>query len=230
MISVMDDGIGKVVEALAARGMRDNTLIVFQSDNGGVKNSLFAGDSKVSGGLPADNGPYRDGKATLYEGGTRVAALANWPGKIKPGVASGMIHVADMYPTIAGLAGASMVKNKPLDGMDVWQTIAEGKPSSRTELVYNVDPTAGAVRRGDWKLVWKATLPSKVELFDLSKDQSETTDLSGSNPEKVRELQDRITELAAEMAPPLLLMDMLRLAVSTPMVSADPSVLFNQGD
>jgi arylsulfatase A-like enzyme len=230
MISVMDDSIGRLVEALDARGMRDNTLIVFQSDNGGARSSLFAGDSKVAGSLPADNSPYRDGKGTLYEGGTRVVALANWPGKIKPGTVDGMIHVTDMYPTIAGLAGAGTGKSKPLDGMDVWPTIAEGRPSPRTELVYNVDPMAGAVRRGDWKLVWKAALPSKIELFDLSKDQSETTDLSGSNPAKVGELQDRITELATEMAPPLLLMDAVRLTFFAPMVSGDPSALFNQGD
>lgn len=230
MISVMDDGIGRLVETLTARGMRDNTLIIFQSDNGGVKSSLFAGDSKVSGGLPADNDPYRDGKGTLYEGGTRVAALVNWPGKINQGVAGGMMHVVDMYPTIAGLAGAPLGRNKPLDGMDVWQAIAESKPSPRTELVYNVDPMAGAVRRGDWKLVWKAALPPKIELFDLAKDQSEADDLSGSNPEKVSELQDRIIELATEMAPPLLLMDAVRLTFFAPMVSGDPSALFNQGD
>jgi len=77
MISVLDDGIGKVVAALEAKGLRDNTLIIFHSDNGGVKDSMFSGDSKVAGPMPADNGPYRAGKGTLYEGGTRVAAFAN---------------------------------------------------------------------------------------------------------------------------------------------------------
>lgn len=65
MISVLDDGVGKVVAALERRGMRDNTIIVFHSDNGGVRNSLFAGDSEIAGGLPASNGAYRDGKGTL---------------------------------------------------------------------------------------------------------------------------------------------------------------------
>ncbi|RWN33508.1 MAG: sulfatase [Mesorhizobium sp.] len=230
MISVLDDGIGKVVAALEKSGIRDNTIIVFHSDNGGVKNSMFAGDTKVGGELPADNGPYRDGKGTLYEGGTRVAALANWPGRIKPGVIDGMIHVVDMYPTLAGLAGAGLDKNKPMDGMDVWATVSEGKPSPRNELVYNIDPMAGAVRRGDWKLVWKASLPQKIELFNLAEDKSETTDLAEQNPEKVAELQARITELAAEMAPPQLLMEAVRLTFFAPPVTADPSVLFSLGD
>ncbi|RDJ08864.1 arylsulfatase B [Rhizobium grahamii] len=230
MISVMDDGIGKVVAALDKRGMRDDTIIVFHSDNGGVKSSLFAGDSKVAGGLPADNGPYRDGKGTLYEGGTRVVAFANWPGKIKPGTVEGMVHVVDMYPTLAALAGAKLDHNQPLDGMDLWPTISEGRPSPRLEIVYNVDPMAGAVRDGDWKLVWKASLPPSVELFDLSKDKSETTNLADSNADKVRDLQGRVTALAAEMKPPLLVMEAVRLTFFAPPVTPDPSVLFNLGD
>ncbi|MBS7742775.1 MAG: arylsulfatase [Chelatococcus sp.] len=230
MISVMDDGIGKVVTELEKRGMRDNTLIVFHSDNGGVTSSIFAGDSKVAGGLPARNGPYRDGKGTLYEGGTRVAALANWPGRIKPGAVNAMIHVVDMYPTIAALAGVETSKTKPLDGLNVWGALAGEEPSPRDEIVYNVDPMGAAVRRGDWKLVWKAALPQRLELFNLRVDKSETQDLAAKNPQKVLELKARIEDLAAEMAPPLLLMEAVRLTFYTPPVTADPALLFNLGD
>lgn len=83
----------------------------------------------MKGDLPPNNGPYRDGKGSVYEGGTRVVALANWPGRIKPGAISEMVHIVDMYPTFAGLAGAQLGKNKPLDGVDVWSTISEGKPA-----------------------------------------------------------------------------------------------------
>lgn len=230
MISVLDGGIGKLVAALEKRGMRDNTLIVFHSDNGGVTSSLFAGDSKVSGGLPANNGPYRDGKGTLYEGGTRVAALANWPGRIKPGKVGGMVHVVDMCPTLAAVAGAPLGKNKPLDGMNLWPALSEGKPSPRGELVYNVDPLAGAVRKDNWKLVWKAALPSRLELFDIAADPSETKNLSAENGDKLRELQDWITRLAGEMVQPLLLMDAARLTFYAPPVVADPATLFSLGD
>jgi arylsulfatase A-like enzyme len=230
MISVMDDGVGKVVAALEKRGLRENTVIILHSDNGGVMNSLFAGDSKIEGHLPADNGPYREGKGTLYEGGTRVAALANWPGKIKPGIVEGMIHVVDMYPTLAGLAGAELSGSKPLDGIDVWASISNNAPSPRSEIVYNVDPMAGAVRRGDWKLVWKATLPQKIELFNLADDRSETENLIGQNLDKARELQGRITELAGEMAPPLLLIEAVRLTFFAPPTIPDPATLFSLGD
>ena len=102
MVTCMDDEIGRVVAELDKKGLRDNTLIVFQSDNGGTRNAMFAGQmadlSKTK--LPCDNGSYRDGKGTLFEGGCRVAACANWPGHIKPGTVDGMIHVVDMYPTL----------------------------------------------------------------------------------------------------------------------------------
>lgn len=230
MISVVDDEVGKVVAALEKKGMRDNTLIVFSSDNGGVRSSMFAGDSKVEGGLPASNAPYREGKGTTYEGGTRVAAFANWPGHIKAGVVNQPLHMVDWYPTFAKLAGATPTKNKPLDGMDVWSTVSKGAPSPRKEMLYNVDPMGGALRMGDWKLVWKASLPPKVELFDLKSDPSEAKNLATGNQEKVALLQHRLTELAAQMAPPLLLMEAVRLTYFVPPISADPSVVLSGGD
>jgi arylsulfatase A-like enzyme len=72
----MDDQIGRVVDALDKKKIRDNTLSIFHSDNGGTKNSMFAGEVDVSKvKIPCDNGPYREGKGTLYDGGTRVCAL-----------------------------------------------------------------------------------------------------------------------------------------------------------
>src|SRR5215510_6755352 len=151
MITAMDDQIGRVIAALDKRKMRDNTLIIFQSDNGGPRSAQFTGEIDMSKStIPADNGPYRDGKGTLYEGGTRVVALANWPGHIKPGtVVDQPIHMVDLYPTLAGLAGASLAKTKPLDGLDVWPTLSQGKPSPRSEVVYDIEPFRGAVRKGD---------------------------------------------------------------------------------
>jgi arylsulfatase A-like enzyme len=198
----MDDQIGRVLAALDARGMRNNTLIVFHSDNGGTRDATFTGESKVKT-VPCDNGPLKAGKGTLYEGGTRVPAFANWPGHIKAGEVKSMIHVVDMLPTLAQLAGASTEKCKPLDGRYVWPAIADGKPSGRDEVVYNVEPFRAAVREGDWKLVWSNLLPSKVELFDIATDPNEQTNLSASQPEKVKELEARIEQLAGESAKPL---------------------------
>ena len=109
----------------------------------------------------------------------------------------------DMYATLARLAGAPPGKNKPLDGIDVWPTLGEGKPSPREEVVYDIEPFRAAVRKGDWKLVWQATLPSKVELFNLAQDPAEKVNLADTNPQKVAELQQRIESLARKAVPPL---------------------------
>ena len=206
-ITAMDDQIGRVVHALDERRMRDNTIIVFQSDNGGTRNAMFAGEGDMSKVIiPCDNGPYREGKGSLYEGGTRVPALVNWPGHIKSGsVVNGMMHVVDTYPTLAGLAGAKLDKSKPLDGVDMWPTISEDKPSPRTEVIYNIEPFRAGVREAEWKLIWRTPLPAAVELYNIAHDPSEKNNLAAQHPEKVAELQKRANQLAAVEAKPLLL-------------------------
>lgn len=227
MISTMDDGIGSLIEALDKKGMRQNTLIVFQSDNGGVTSAMFAGESKVAGKLPADNGPYRDGKGSLYEGGTRVCAFANWPGKIGSKKVNGLMHVTDMYPTLAAVAGADTSKAKPLDGLNAWKTISGDEASPRKEMVYNIDPMSGAIRDGDWKLVWTAALPGRVELFNLAKDPGEQKNLAERYPKYVQRMQERIRALAGEMAPPLLFGEAIKLTFGAPPVTPDPATAFN---
>ena len=207
-ITAMDDQIGRVIDALAKKKMLENTLIVFMSDNGGTRNAMFTGAiadvSKIT--IPCDNGPYREGKGTNYEGGTRVAAFATWPDHIKPGTNNEMMHVVDWYPTLVGLAGGTLGNNKPLDGVDVWSTISESKASPCTEIVYNVEPYRVAVRQGDWKLVWKILLPSSVELYNIPQDPSEKNNVAAQHPDIVATLQKRAQQLFAEGNKPLFMM------------------------
>lgn len=207
-ITAMDDQIGRVLAALANKKMLDNTLIAFMSDNGGTRNPMFSGAiADVSNTrIPCDNGPYREGKGTNYEGGTRVVAFANWPGHIKPGTkVDGMIHTVDWYPTLLSLADAKTEQAKAPDGQDLRGVLFEGKPSSRTEIVYNIEPFRAALREGEWKLLWRTTLPSSVELYNLASDPAESHNLAGEHPEKVAALQKRINELSTQAAKPLLL-------------------------
>ena len=200
MITSMDEQIGRVVAALDAKGLRENTLIVFQSDNGGPRDARLTGEIDMSKStIPADNGPWRDGKGSLYEGGVRVVALAHWPGHIPAGtVVQAPLHGVDMLPTLARLAGASLAGTKPLDGLDQWAAIAEGRPSARSEVVIDVEPFRAALRDGDWKLVWQATLPSRVELYDLKAAPGEKNDLAAAQPERVARMQQRLQEQAVE--------------------------------
>jgi arylsulfatase A-like enzyme len=116
-----------------------------------------------------------------------------------------MIHVVDMYPTLAALAGASTAKCLPLDGIDVWGTISENKPSPRTEIVYNIEPFRGAVREGDWKLIWRTLIPTSVDLYNLADDPYETNNVAAAHPDKVAAMEDRINALGKEAAKPLAL-------------------------
>ena len=216
MVTCLDDEIGKVVAALDKKGLRDNTLILFHSDNGGTKSALFAGQmadlSKTK--IPCDNGCYREGKGTLFEGGCRVAALANWPGHIRPQTVDGIIHAVDVFPTFATLAGASTAKCKPLDGLNVWSTIADGKPSPRSEVIYNVEPFRAAIRQGDWKLIWRPLIPSSVDLYNLADDPSEKTNVAAAHPDTVANLQARIEALGREAAKPLALMHIAKVGLA----------------
>jgi arylsulfatase A-like enzyme len=132
------------------------------------------------------------------------------------------------------LAGASTSTSKPLDGLDMWQTISGGKPSPCDEVVYNVEMFRGAVRKGDWKLVWRTSLPSKIELFDLAQDPYEKANVAGQNPEKVLPMQKRIDGLAGEMAKSLLLTEVFKgvtkgLAGKPPALP-DEDVFYEQAD
>jgi len=184
--------------------------------------------------LPCDNGPLRDGKGSLYEGGTRVVAFANWPGHIKAGsVSNELIHVVDLYPTLIGLSGARLGKNKPLDGLDVWGTISEGKASPRTEVIYNIEPFRAGVREGDWKLIWRTPLPQGVELYNIRLDPYEKQDVASANADRVTQLKKRAQELAAVSVKPLLLeteFKAMRERLHLPPALPSEDLMFNEED
>lgn len=146
MVAAMDEAIGQIVAALEEAGIRKETLIVFSSDNGGP-----------SPGQITDNGPLRAGKGTIYEGGVRVCAFANWPGQIPAGShVKEPIHMVDLFPTLVKLAGGSLTQKLPLDGLDVWPTITRGAKSPHDAILLCAQPNKAAVRAGDWKLLLNA--------------------------------------------------------------------------
>ncbi|MGB2611986.1 MAG: arylsulfatase [Isosphaeraceae bacterium] len=213
MITALDDQVGRIVAALEQKGLRDNTIILFASDNGGATSALFATgarsaeDRKESGGVglgekpPASNGHFRAGKGSLYEGGIRVPAFVNWPGKLKPAVVNEPVHMVDIMPTLLALAGGKGAEDHPFDGKDIWSTLAEGKPSPHEEILFNVEAIRGAMRKGNWKLVRMATFPGKTELYNLADDPEEKHNVADQHPEIVSELNARLIDYARQMKP-----------------------------
>jgi arylsulfatase A-like enzyme/peroxiredoxin len=208
MLTAMDEAIGKIVDAIDQSGQRANTLFLFSSDNGGP-----------APGKVTSNGPLRGQKGTAYEGGVRVPAFASWEGKIPAGsIVKEPLHIVDLYPTLLKLAGANIEQRLPLDGVDIWETIAEGKPSPHREILINAAPHWGALRAGEWKIVVNGGrefenfdgdstasvgtgIPKNVELFNLQRDPNETTDLAASAPDKVKELLDRWLDYRQQALP-----------------------------
>ena len=220
MVHRMDVQVGRIADAIEKRGWTGDTLFIFSSDNGGPT------------ALGASNGPYRAGKGTLYEGGTRVAAFASWPSRIRPGIIKEPLHMVDWFPTLLKLSGAPLEQKHPLDGRDIWPVLNAGASSPHDAILLNTTPATGAIRMGSWKLVLNGSVaandlngtgtagdpgaprgkvsrknPSKtagpaVELFNLADDPYEKTNLAGAHPEKVGELRARLDAYAREAAPP----------------------------
>jgi arylsulfatase A-like enzyme len=204
MVAAMDDAIGQIVAALKEKGILDNTLILFSSDNGGP-----------APGRLTDNTPLRAGKGTIYEGGVRVCAFALWPGHIPAGHIKEPLHMVDWYPTLVHLVGGSLDQKLPLDGKDIWPVLTQGAKSPHESiLLCGTVPKRVAIRMGDWKLLLNPNekdageakeadaATGKVELYNVVNDISEKNDLAAANPEKVKELRLKLGEYMKGFVPP----------------------------
>ncbi|OIP04901.1 MAG: hypothetical protein AUJ96_11790 [Armatimonadetes bacterium CG2_30_66_41] len=194
----MDDWIGKLVQALEETGQRDNTLILFVSDNGAPRGPWIAANDKYPGTYPnapvlGSNLPLRGFKSTMYEGGIRTPALLNWPGRLKPGKVTAPLHAVDWMPTLTHLAGYQPPRDLQWDGQDVWPVVtATARPAERT-LYFPFVNGKWAIRQGNWKLLCEGT-GKAPELYDLAADPNEERDLATDKPDVVAALQTRLTE------------------------------------
>jgi arylsulfatase A-like enzyme len=175
-VTCMDDSIGEILKLIRDRGEDQNTLVIFQSDNGGSGN----------GG----NAPLRGNKSTLWEGGLRVPFIARWPAKIPAGRTSDeFLTTLELMPTFAGAAGAATPAGVTLDGYNMLPTLAGEKSSPRSEMFWEFRGQKAA-RLGKYK--WLEAEQGRG-LYDLSSDISEKTDLSAKMPDKVAEFSAKWT-------------------------------------
>jgi arylsulfatase A-like enzyme len=190
MVSQLDAKIGQFVAALEKTGQRDSTLIVFTSDNGGIESLQNAYVGRVGHSpLNSENDPLRGQKNTLYEGGIRVCAFANWPGKLMPRKLTAPMHVVDWFPTIAHVVGFEPETDLKWDGVNQWPVLT-GQAQRPVERSIYIAMRSGAraLRHGNWKLIVAAG--GKAELYNLAVDPYEKKDLATTEPAKLAQLRE----------------------------------------
>ncbi len=189
MVSQIDAKMGAFVDALEATGQRQNTLVIFHSDNGGIESlkNAYVGDVPDSP-LNSENDPLRGQKATLYEGGTRVCAFANWPSVLHPSISSTPMHCVDWFPTIAEITGYKETTHLNWDGTSQWKTLRGSPPKDPQRTIYIAAGNGRSVRQGNWKLI--SMNSGKEEVFNLSEDPFEKNNLAKVEPEIVKHLRE----------------------------------------
>lgn len=211
-LMALDDGVGHIMRTLRETGQRDNTIVVFMSDNGGTINTY------------SNNAPLRGYKYMFGEGGVRIPMIVSWPGHLPQGQRrSGLVSGMDVFPTVVELAGGVPPKN--LDGQSLVPSLNdEAQDTGHEYLCFADGKKTWSIRQGDWKLInspgWQHqsyrldeenvahrsedyVYPEGLVLFDLKNDIGETTDLSASNPERVKNMTALYEAWRAEMGKPV---------------------------
>ena len=199
--SQMDHAIGQMVEALARTCQRDNTIIVFASDNGAIPADPLHDTDKYPGRheeMPrlGSNFPLRGQKAQMYEGGIRTPALINWPGVLRPRKLTHPLHITDWMPTFTRLVGYMPESDPQWDGVDVWPLLTgEAMAIERKPLFWNFRGASFGLREGGWKLIADETMVAEnTELYHIGTDPYETQDMAEKHPERVHRMLEMIAE------------------------------------
>lgn len=186
MVKSVDDSVGRIRAALKAKGLDDNTIIIFLSDQGGY----------------FENPPFHGGKRsdTLYEGGARVPFMINWPGVTKASQNQSVVQSTDLFPTLVEIAGGDPSVYPNMDGVSLLDTIRNDTVLERGEPLFGYrayEDLYASVREGDWKLL--AYRSGTLKLYNVVQDIGEKTDLAAKHPGRVKSLTNKLKRWEKEM-------------------------------
>ena len=203
MLENLDTNVGRVLQEIKDLSLRENTIIVFTSDNGGL--STLA--SRRSSGGPTCCLPLRAGKGWTYEGGIRIPTMVSWPGHLKPAESSVPGITMDLYPTILDLVGVGLKPKQHLDGISLVPVLkgSAGAEFKNRPLAWTYPHNHGsghspsnAIRMGKWKLIQltddKTETKDRYELYDLQADVGESENLAIKHYEKTHQMAKRLSE------------------------------------
>ena len=193
-VQEFDGEVGRIMETLDRLGLREKTLVLVSSDNGGTIEDEKGKDpgAVASGHLP--NAPWRGGKYDQFEGGHRMPCIASWPGHVPANkVSNELFGLVDMTATLAGLLGQTP-PSEAVDSVNVLPALLTEKPEHpvRDWLIFGNEPQHLALRKGSWKYIEPGSKDGGKAgvLFNLAQDPAETADLTARNPEVRKEMQD----------------------------------------
>ncbi|TWU47036.1 Arylsulfatase [Rubripirellula reticaptiva] len=183
-ISEIDWSVGQILDTLNSEGIDDNTLVIFTSDNGPAVGKA---------------NPLRGKKGQTYEGGMREATVIRWPGKLAAGMVNDQLMTTmDLLPTFAKLAGAEVPGDRIIDGKDIWPVLSGNEETPHEAFFYHKGNQLAAVRCGEWKL--HANPDGKpTELYNLTMDIGEKTNVLKENPKIARRLKRHLDAFATEI-------------------------------
>jgi arylsulfatase A-like enzyme len=206
VIQEFDWCVGEIASALQRFGLTDNTLLIVTSDNGPVLDDGYADGAvkDLNGHRPA--GPFRGGKYSNFEGGTRVPFIVHWPARVKPGVSEALVGQVDLTASLASLAGQSLPEGAGPDSVNTLPAFLGASPEGRNALIEQASTTS--LRKGPWKYIPAGRGPkvqantntetgnaSAGQLYNLAYDSGETQNLAAERPEVMREMTQQLQQI-----------------------------------
>lgn len=213
-IAQVDWMVGEIVAELETLGIAENTLLIFTSDNGPVLDDGYADEAVTRLGEHRPSGPFRGGKYSAYEAGTRVPTIVYWPGSVDATVSNALVSQVDLYASLAALVGGDLRDGAALDSrnqLDAWL----GRDETGREFLLEESVGTLSLRRGNWKYIlpfdgrggleWVAEdkdieggFVTEPQLYDLDSDPGEQVNLADQHPDLVAELHAEATRIAAD--------------------------------
>jgi|TARA_B110000908_G_scaffold39172_1_gene47278 arylsulfatase A-like enzyme len=212
-ISQVDWVVGEIVDTVRGLGIEENTIILFTSDNGPVLDDGYADHAVLSLGNHRPAGPYRGGKYSAFEAGTRMPTILRWPGSVVPGVSDALLSQVDLYASLASLLDIKLVAGEAIDSINTLSAYLGTSYHARDFIIEESVATL-SIRAGNWKYIvptekarnigaqWvekdkgiEGGFTPNSQLYDLTSDKGEQKNVAELYPEKVMEMQKKITEI-----------------------------------
>ena len=208
VIAEMDWCVGEMLDALERLGLRDNTIVIFSSDNGPVLDDGYEDSAAELCGDHRPAGPLRGGKYSLYDGGTRVPFILRWPERVSPGETSAVVSHVDFYASFAAMVGQTLGTGGAPDSLDVLPALLGEEPNGRDELVIEGSSAKTALRQDNWVYIpphegrrYGATTGNETgespweQLYNLAEDIGQIRNRAQEHPDRVTRMSERLREI-----------------------------------